>query len=58
MTGTTAQEAADLIIRLFIKYKIDDPRQAKRLVRERFTQEDLDAYRAARDLLDGTGAIG
>jgi hypothetical protein len=43
---------------LFAKYGITDPAQAKRLVRELFTQEDLDAYKAAMEVLDGSGVIG
>lgn len=43
---------------LFAQHGITDPNQAKRLARERFTEAELHRYRLARQVLDGTGAIG
>lgn len=46
------------VLRLYAKHDITDPSQAKRLARERFTQDELDEYQHALALLDGSGAIG
>jgi hypothetical protein len=54
----TPQRAALTIKRLFNDYGITDQDQAKRLVRERFSQADLDTYKAAMEVLDGSGALG
>lgn len=43
---------------LYAAHEITDPSQAKRLVRERFTQAEMNRYRLARTVLDGMGAIG
>lgn len=58
MTAPITPETATVVVAgLFRKYGITDPTQASRLVRERFTQHDLDTYKAARDYLDGMGAL-
>lgn len=59
MTTTTTTPAALAIIEgLLTKYSIEDPDQAHRLIRERFTQEDLDTYREALTALDDAGDLG
>lgn len=50
--------AMSIVQELFAKHGITDPSQAKRLIRERFTQTELERYKAARRVLDGLGAIG
>lgn len=50
--------ATSTITRLFAKYGITDPAQAKRLIREKATQEDLEDYQQAIKILDGSGALG
>ncbi len=64
-TTTPAPQAADtpttavaIITKLFARHGITDPTQAHRLIRERFTDAQLDAYKHARDLLDGSGVLG
>ncbi|MGC5584137.1 hypothetical protein [Ornithinimicrobium sp. W1665] len=54
----TPAEAARTIRDLFARHGISDRDQAKRLVRERFTQDELDAYKEALEVLDGMGVIG
>lgn len=58
MTGTEHATALATVRDLLAKYGIEDPDQAHRLIRERFTTSDLDAYRQALDVLDGSGALG
>lgn len=50
--------AAQIIRDLFSKYEITDQSTAKRLIRETFSQEDLELYHAAKNFLMGEGAIG
>lgn len=50
------QNAQAVVIGLFTRYSIT-PRSAKPEIRERFSQEDLDTYKAAMAVLDGEGAI-
>ncbi|WP_187365207.1 hypothetical protein [Cellulosimicrobium cellulans] len=47
-----------MITELLDKYGITDPRTAHRDIRERFTQADLDTYRAALTVLYGNGELG
>ncbi|WP_282946991.1 hypothetical protein [Cellulomonas endometrii] len=54
----STREAQAVISQLLDRYGIADPRTAHRDIRERFTQPDLDAYRAALELLYGNGALG
>jgi hypothetical protein len=54
--GTREAQAA--ISDLLDKYDITDPRTAHRDIRERFTQADLDTYRAALTVLYGNGELG
>jgi len=58
MSSDPVAVAIDTVRGLFAKYGITSQAGASRLIRERFTQEDLDAYTAARDVLDGTGVLG
>ncbi|GAA4831684.1 hypothetical protein GCM10023221_04390 [Luteimicrobium xylanilyticum] len=60
MSGDPIAEALATIRALFEKYGIskDLENQAKRLVRERFSENDYDTYRDALKLLDAAGAIG
>lgn len=62
MTTAAASEsthaAQAVISELLDKYGIADPRTAHRDIRERFAQPDLDAYRAALEVLYGNGALG
>lgn len=51
-------QAARTIRDLFEKHDITTPSQAKRHIRERFTQAELDAYTDARNLLDGQAVNG
>ena len=55
---TAVNLAVATIKDLYSKHEITDPEQAKRLVRERLSDEELHRYTQARDLLDGMGAIG
>lgn len=50
--------AVATITQLLDQHKITDPEQAKRQVRERLNDEELQRYTQARDLLDGMGALG
>lgn len=52
------RQAQVLISDLLDKYGITDPRTAHRDIRERFTQADLDTYRAALTVLYGNGELG
>lgn len=56
------QSAIDLAMAtvkdLYARHEITDPNQAKRLAREKFTNEELERYKLARDLLMSLGAIG
>lgn len=52
------RQAQALISDLLDKYGITDPRTAHRDIRERFTQADLDTYRAALTVLYGNGELG
>ncbi|WHP18813.1 hypothetical protein [Cellulomonas sp. ES6] len=51
-------QAQALISDLLDKYGITDPRTAHREIRERFSQADLDTYRAALTVLYGNGELG
>jgi hypothetical protein len=51
-------EARGAIRGLFAKYLIDDPNQAKRLVRERFSEDDRLSYVAALKILMANGELG
>lgn len=55
MANTT--EARQVVIDLFHKHGITDVAQAKRLARDRFSQQDWDAYTAAIKLLDAMGDL-
>jgi hypothetical protein len=50
--------ARQVITELFRKYLIDDPNQARRLVRERFSEDDRQAYVAALKVLMANGELG
>lgn len=50
-------DALTIIKDLFAKYGITTRDTAHEIIRERFTQDDLDAYYAAKDALMGQGAI-
>lgn len=52
------RQAQAQISGLLDKYDINDPRSAHRDIRERFTQTDLDIYRAALTVLYGNGELG
>lgn len=54
----STREAQGVISALLDKYQITDSRTAHRDIREQFKQNDLDAYRAALELLYGNGALG
>lgn len=54
----STRHAQALISGLLDKYGITDPRTAHRDIRERFTQADLDTYRAALTVLYGNGELG
>ncbi len=54
----TIPGAKQVILDLLHEYGIDDQNQAKRLVRERFTEDDRRAYVAALKVLYGNGALG
>lgn len=51
-------EAADVIKEIFARHRITDPNQARRILRENATQDELDRYRAAIEVLDGMGVLG
>ncbi len=57
-TGDSTRTAQAVITELLDKYGITDPRTAHRDIRERFTQADLDTYRAALTVLYGNGELG
>lgn len=50
--------ARKVIDGLFAQYDIHDPRSAHLVVRERFTQADLNTYQAALTVLYENGALG
>ena len=50
--------ARTVVKNLFTKYGIENPNGASQLIREGFTQEDLDAFKAALEVLNGEGVIG
>lgn len=50
--------ARKVIEGLLAKYDINDPRTAHIYVRERFTQDDLNAYQDALTVLYEQGALG
>lgn len=53
-----ARQAQAVISALLDKYGIEDLRTAHEDIRRRFTQVDLDTYRAALTLLYGSGDLG
>lgn len=50
-------EANKVIATLFSKYRINHPSKVKQIVRDEFTQAEVDAYRAAISVLQGNDAI-
>lgn len=56
--ATLIADASKTIQGLFLKHGITDPNQAQRLIRERATATELDAYYAAIKTLDGNGGLG
>lgn len=55
---TAARQAQAVISDLLDKYGITDPRTAHEDIRQRFSQVDLDTYRAALTVLYGNGELG
>lgn len=51
-------EARKVVSSLLAKHGITDPAHAKRLVRERFSDDELHQWKRALRALDGNGAIG
>lgn len=51
------EEARKVVAHLLCKHGITDQKQAKRLIRERFTEDDLHQWKRALRALDGNGAI-
>ena len=58
MTTSTIADPRKEIDRLFRKYAINNPTQARRHIQERFTQCDLDRYFEALRILHGSGELG
>lgn len=58
MTVEKVAAAYAVVKELFAKHGISDPSQAKREIAERFSQDELERYEAARDYLDEQGAMG
>lgn len=52
------QAAQSTIAKLFAKYQITSATSARRLIAERFSQADLDAYHKALGYLNGQAVIG
>lgn len=50
--------ARKIIDGLFAQHDIHDPRSAHLIVRERFTQDELNTYQAALTVLYENGALG
>lgn len=50
--------AGETVRDLLAKYDITERNRSRQLIRERFSQEDLDAYTLALDVLTGEGALG
>lgn len=50
--------AGETVRDLLAKYDITERNLSRQLIRERFSQEDLDAYMLALDVLTGEGALG
>lgn len=50
-------EANKTIMGLFQKYGVTHPSGVKKIIREQFTQQDLDAYKAALAQLHANGGI-
>lgn len=50
--------AGETVRDLLAKYAITERNRSRQLIRERFSQEDLDAYTLALDVLTGEGALG
>lgn len=55
MSATT--DAREVVIDLLRKHNITDARLAKRLARERFSQDEWDAYLRAIKTLDAMGEL-
>lgn len=50
--------AGETVRDLLAKYDITERNRSRQLIRDRFSQEDLDAYTLALDVLTGEGALG
>lgn len=55
---TYIQDALKTVRTLYTKHGITDPNQAIRIIRERATAKELDAYYKAIRVIDGNGGIG